>query len=350
MAKKPTESKKPSTPISDFQKKCRLFFSSLSARGCTFLYVNLPGRKSEFVLSNANPDTLMTMSMTPMVAIHHICPSEEFLTDFRNYFLDGVEDPYLIRTEFITKSFKDFRVETVRSSIDENTGELRIVGGGRLTVLDTNDADSGEADDEETESDWDFKDELEKLLDDDGHDTEVKRAVFSGKAVAGVRLTDPFVIDVLESMIINLVEDYRECVAKESTGGVVVFNHESLINQVKTHANWYRSLVFNGKDLDVDHDAEYANQRMLLIDGLDIPCLTEFLKKMYQKGNFVGNFKMYIYAFSGNNARQLSSYEAEGISILSTRPYMSTLLVPIRSGRQSYRHIKDPSEVYGEPR
>ena len=345
MASKPDRSKKPSTPISDFQKKCRLFFSSLSARGCTFLYVNLPGRKSEFILSNANPDTLMTMSMSPMVAVHHICPSEEFLTDFRNYFLDGVEEPYLIRTEFITKSFKDFRVETVRSNIDEVTGELRIVGGGRLTVLENGGGEEMDEPDDEPEADWDFKDELEKLLDDDGHDTEVKRAVFSGKAVAGVRLTDPFVIDTLEAIIIDLVGDYKECMAKESTGGVIVFDQDSLIGQVKTHANWYRSLVFTGKDLDVDHDAEYANQRMLLIDGLDIPCLTEFLKKMYQKGNFVGNFKMYIYAFSGNNARQISSYEAEGISILSTRPYMSTLLVPTSSGRQSYRHIKDPSEV-----
>lgn len=335
-------------PISEFQKQCRLYFSSLSMRGCTYVYVNLPGRENELVLTNGTPDLLLTYSSLAMVAVHHIKPKDDFIETFKRLFLSGAnpDDCYLIKTEYITRSFKDYRVEQVLCQIDPASGDLKIAGGGQLVSIDLSGSDD-ENDDADSSESWSFKDELEQLLEDDGWDTEVKRAVFSNKEVAGLKFDDPFVLHILEGILEKMEDNYATCL-RCAGAGVLSFDETSLDNIVKVHSNWYRSITYDGRDLNIDSDVEYFKQRHLFIDGLDMPSFKEFIKKRYKKNTFIGTFRMYIFPVKGNSVQQLAYYDADDVTILSTRPYMSTVLVPSRSKKQTHRHLKSLEEVYGE--
>lgn len=341
--------KKKSIPISDFQKQCRMLFSSLSMRGCTYLYVNLPGRENELVITNGAPDLLLTYSSLAMVAVHHIKPKDDFIKQFKKLFLSSANptDCYLIKTEYITRAFKDHRVETVLCQVDPATGDLKIAGGGQLVSINATDASDVDDDDDDSSEDWSFKDELERLLEDDGWDAEVKRAVFGNRDVAGLRFADPFVLGILEG-ILEKMENHHDTCVKYAGNGVLSFDEASVENPTRVHSNWYRSITYDGRDLNIDTDAEYLKQRHLFIDGLDLPSTKEFIKKKYKKGVFVGTFRMYIFHVGGNSVQQLAYYDADDVTILSTRPFMSTVLVPSRSKKETHRHLKSLEEVYGE--
>lgn len=330
--------------ISDFQKRCRLYFSSISSRACKYLYLNLPGRENALVLSNADPDSLLTLSSTFMTAIHYVLPKDDFMSMFKQYFFtDGSDnDTYIIKTDFITKSFKDYRVESVLSHIDPVTKDLKILGGGSEITVTTDKED--DEDEIETERDWNIAGELDALLEDNGWDTEVKRAVFKNTSTAGIPLSDPHVLNILDSIVESTINDAE----KAKTTDVIKFDHVSFINQMKVHANWYRSLSFCGNDFKLSDSGPFKEQRLLLIDGLDVPSVTEFLKKRYVKDEFVGDFKLYIYPCE-DSVKSLSCYDSDDVTIYSTRPFNSTLLVPDFTSQNQYRHIKNPQEVFREP-
>lgn len=339
------KSKKKSVPISQFQKQCKSYFSSISARGCKYLYLNFPGYENYLILSNADPDLLTTYTLASMISVHVIEPKDDFLETFRNLITPNIKEnvPYLIRVELITKAFKDFRIETVFTNINPE-GILFVMGGGQFIQVDANDEEVDDYSEEDENSP--ILDELDRLMIDDGWDAEVKRSLFTKKHIAGTPLTDPFVIMEMEKIIQQIFHDYHQCTDNVETSKIVKFDQIHLVDQVRTHANWYRTISFTGDQLGLPVKFDYRPQKILLIDGLDLPCVAEFLKKKIIKDQFIGEFNIYIYNSVGDTAKCLACYDALDVKIISTRPYLETTLIP-RNPERVIRHIH-PKEISHE--
>lgn len=329
---------KKTNPITKFQKQCQTYFSSVSARACKYLYLNLPGYEDCLVISNADPDMLMTYTSLPMVSIHCIKPKDDFLKTFKELFsLEAIQDQcYLIRTEFITKAFKDSRIETVLTQIDPLTKNLYILGGGQEITIQFNNEDDD--DDEPGEDDTGKSlSELETLMVDDGWDSEIKRAMFTASNIAGLPFKDPFIINELCSALEDLLDDIKK--VESQSLKTISFDQIFLLENEKYYSNWYLSPMFNGIDLKTDvSKAEYKPQRLLLVDGLDMPCAREFLKKQVLKDEFIGTFRFYIYNATGDTVKCLACYDAPDVTIFSTRPYLETVMV---SKKTNHREITE---------
>lgn len=340
--------------ISAFQKTTKLYFSSLSARGCTKLYINLPGREDELVLSNADPDLLATYSLRDLIAIHVIRPTPEYMQAFREIFFHGGDpyQPFLIKTEFITRSFKDYRIEDTISNLDKNNN-LQILGGGKQLIVTSSDSSSdieeeSVEDGEQKEVDWDFKGELEKLLEDDGWDTEVKRAIFKDAATAGVPLSDPFIIDRLLHLIDEMESSLKMC-QQQQDHGIIAITANELLQQSTVHANWYRTPPFLASQLIPELDPKNCvKQTVLLIDGLSIPSIREFLKK-YKWVDGHDKFHLYIYLYTEKTIKTIACFEAaDGSRIITARPHFYEMLImarPLHVQEQTGRDGKTLKEV-----
>lgn len=362
-----TTKKAKNEPITAFQKQCKCFFSSVSARGCKYLYLNFPGYENILVLTNADPDMLTTYTLASMISIHLIIPKDDFLDTFRKLFTPGIasDQPYIIRSEMLTKAFKTYRVESVFTNVDQ-FGTLFIMGGGNLISVDIPEPDEDDLPDEFTEDDTTSSlNEFERLLIDDGWDAQVKRSLFTKEHIAGAPLIDPFVLFEMERIIVQVLKDLTHCetvdciqndqnvIPPELQGEeipteehqlkVVTFDQTDLVDQTRSHANWYRTTSFSGDQLGLPKKHDYRKQRLLLIDGLDTPCVTEFLKKKIIKGQFIGELQGYIYNSSGDTARCLVCYNGPDVKIITTRPYMETTLIPHNPDRP-IRHIS-PREI-----
>lgn len=322
--------KKKSVPITDFQKQCRSYFSSLSARGCKYVYLNIPGHENELVVTNADPDLFITYTSLAMISIHCIQPHDDFLVMFRDLFnLNQISNhSYIIKTEFITKAFKDFRIESVLAQIDPITKNLYILGGGKqLTISIERDDDDDDYSSEPSQSTMTI-DELDKVMQDDGWDCEIKRSLFTATNIAGTLLKDPFVINELAVVLDQMAIDYKNCTEMPEGHYAQKFDQTLLTKQEKFHSNWYRSQEFSGDQFGLPEERKYQNQKLLLVDGLDLPSVREFIQKKYVKEQFVGDFSLYIYKSNGDTVKCLACYHAPEVSITSTRPYMETVLMP----------------------
>lgn len=322
---------KKTEPITKFQKQCRAYFSSLSARGCKYLYLNLPNYEDCLILSNADPDMLITYTSLPMVSVHIIRPKDGFLTTFKQLFsLDQIESQcYIIRTEFITQVFKDNRIESVFAQIDPMTKNLFVLSGGKEITIQFNDEDLVGADEEDftvEESTNSTLSELEAILVDDGWDSGlIKRSMLSLSNVAGAPLSDPFIIDELCTIISGMITENSKLEKQELKS--LISQQDFFKDKNKYSSNWYLSEVFNGAHFKPDNQVVYRQQRLLLVDGLDMPSIKEFLCKQVVKNQFVGMFNLYIYNATGDTVRCLACYDAPDVAIISTRPYMETVLV-----------------------
>ena len=345
--------KKAPTRISDFQKKCKLFFSSLSARGCTKLYINLPDREDELILSNADPDALTTFSLQNLIAIHRIRPGKEFMDEFKRLFLANCDlpCPYLIKTEFITKSFKDNRIEEAKSEL-RNKGELFISSKEikpNLVEVSEPDAESELDDNEESEGEIDFREEVEKLLEDDGWDTAIKRGIFRNASIAGIPIIDPYVISKLEDCLLEMEEAINMC--EKSDIKKISYTVKDLINQSKFYANWYLSPFFYPYQFfpELNPD-ECLEQNVLMTDGLNCPCLSEFFKKQKLVDD-EEHFHLYIYPYMENAVKTIAHFNKDGVDILTARPFFYTVLILTRiTEKERYRHAETANEVFHHAR
>ena len=345
--------KKAPVRISDFQKQCKLFFSSLSARGCTKLYVNLPGREDELILTNADPDALTTFSLQNLIAVHRIRPQKEFMDEFKRLFLANCDlpCPYLIKTEFITKSFKDNRVEEAKSYFNKK-GELFISAKeiqADLIEVTEPDAESDFDDDEEVETEPDFREEVEKLLDDDGWDTVIRRGTFRNAHVSGIPIIDPYVISRLEDCLFEMEDAIKLCEAGDINK--ITYTVKDLIDQKKFYANWYLSPLFSPKTLLPDLvSGEYLEQNVLMTDGLNCPSLSEFFKKQKLVDD-EEHFHLYIYPYLENSVKTIAHYCKDGVDILTARPFSYTVLILTRiEKKERYRHAENANEVFHHAR
>lgn len=301
--------------ISTFQKQCRRYLSSLSARQCRYLYVNVPGLEDKLILSNASPDTLMTYSALPMVSVHCLSFKDDFLVNFKSLFnLTDVSECYLIRTEYITKAFKDHPLESALIQI-ESGGDLHILAGGKKINIVFHDEEDMEEEDE-TQDDKSLN-ELERLLVDDGWDTEVKRAVFSSGEIAGVPLRDPHVLNELYTLVMQMESDLSDI----QSGSIQYkeYGLELFSGLDKYHSNWYVT-----DRIPVKED---ITQRLVLKDGIDVPSVKEYLTKKESKKDTPGEYRFYVYTNkTGKTVKCLSRHEDPDITIISTRPYLETVV------------------------
>lgn len=326
--------------LSDFQKQCKLYFSSLSARGNKFIYVNLPDMPNSIVVTNG--DYEMLASYCPQTfSIHLIEPKNDFYKELISYLNIDMKYPYIFRTDVLMKAFKDIALEDTICQRDME-GNISIRAGETVIVPDKQ-IESIEEDDDEEDPDDDKPDtdRPETLLDLMGRakDDDVLKAMipvtFAASEICGTPVRNEFALYLLLDEVLKLQQyskEYFDRDDRSDTEGYVVINIDPLNKLEYRYSNKFRTVLVNFGQLRNKHGSmlfdpdAYLSIPLLLGDGLDNPSIKEFTNSKNYK-TIDKHLDIYVWTNNAYTLKSVSIYEDNISYIRSTRPFFETVVL-----------------------
>lgn len=342
-----------SNKISAFQKKCKLLFSSLSARQCKYAYINISGYSDKLVLSNGDVE-LLAGYPSSLLSLHIITPKDDFLRELKSYLkLDEQPDKtkvICIRVAVLCKACKDVPIEKCDVIVDKDTGVIEIKYGSKLISVDgSDDGDTDdvlEVDDDDatpTISNYASTEEkasyyAEKLLEDDGWDTCKTKVLFTDKTQCAKPLDVVYAANMLKVYMDEVMTTFKKIrtvdtcnvfslsreaiddVKVEDTFNVITNKLEfPIVTNKYFYSNWYRS-----EDINLPSQKDFS---MFLMDGYDSPSCKEFLVKFLDKQNKLkGTLTRYVYSKNDLAVKGLMHYENNEMDIITLRPFYEEIL------------------------
>lgn len=343
-----------SSKISDFEKKCKLYFSSLTARQCKYAYLNVPGYSDKLVITNGEAE-LLTGYPSSLLSMHILTPKDGFLDTLKKYLkLDEQPDKSKIigvRVSVLCRACKDVPIEACEVVVDKDTGVITIKSGEKFIVADKRDtasedeADETEDDEEEEETkptlapnasdDEKASYYAEKLLEDDGWDTCVKKVLFTSNTECAKPLNIVYAANMLKVYMDEVMDTFKKIKAVDTCN---TFNFDRsdikvedtfnvmskrleypIITNGYFYSNWYRS-----ESLDFPTQKDFY---LFLMDGYDSPSCKEFLVKVLDKERkFKGSLTRYIYSTNDLTVKGLMHYEDNEVDIITLRPFYEEIL------------------------
>lgn len=342
-----TKPKNPKTyKMSDFQKQCKLYFSSLSARGNKFVYVNLPDMPNCIVVTNGDYEMLASYCPTTF-SIHLVEPKNDFYEQLLTYLNVDKRYPYIFRTDILMKAFKEIALEDTVCQRDRE-GNISIRSGENIVVPDKTEESSedDEFEDEDnpddTKPDDDNPDTFVNLMGDSKEDIKndalLKTLIpvtFKTSEICGTPVNNDFALHLLLDEIVKLKKCTKEYFNREDrsdTEGYVVLNIDPLNKLEYRYSNKYRTAFIDfgqlknkhGKTLfDVD---SYLTVPLLLSDGFDNPSLKEFTNSKNYKTTDK-TLDIYVWTENASTLKSVSIYEDNISYIRSTRPFFETVVL-----------------------
>lgn len=304
--------------LNPFQVRCKLLFSSLSARRCSYIYLNIPGYTDSIILSNA--DSAELSNYRPYTcAIHRIIPKDSFLEELRAFLKIDTETPYIFRAEFLLRAFTTTAFEDI--TLLHKDGLVSILDNSTNAVLIVK--TRGKKDDEEPEKDGAAEPEegLEDTETDDGAvvDTEIfSIQPLSYPEICGVVFNVPYAMDCLLDILDTAARMFREI--KEGTRQAITKQYTAFPERDFIHSIWFKS--------DPLPD---TGQTLLFMDGYDNPSVVEFFPKVCSKKNGLeGSYFRYVYHVTDTYMQSMATFEDETLFIHSFRPFANHLILKPR--------------------
>lgn len=332
--------------LSDFQKQCKLYFSSLSARGNKFIYVNLPDIKNSIVVTNGDYEMLASYCPTTF-SIHLIEPKNDFYEQLLSYLNIDRKYPYIFRTDTLMKAFKDVSLEDTVCQRDME-GNISIRSGESIVVPDKaeeiseDDGIEDEDNPEEVKPDKDSPDTLINLMGDSKEDIKndalLKTMIpvtFKTSEICGTPVNNDFSLYLLLDEVVKLKRYSREYFDRENRGdkeGYVVLNLDPLNKLEYRYSNKYSTALINFGQLRNKHGEilfatdSYLSIPLLLGDGLDNPSVKEFTNSKNYKTTDK-SLDIYVWTDNACTLKSVSIYEDNISYIRSTRPFFETVVL-----------------------
>lgn len=306
----------------DFITFTKLFLSSLSARACRYMYLNIPDFENQIILSNYPPDMIAEYK-PQLCSIYIISPPEWYLNDLR-VFLDikNHDDVTLVfKTFFITKVLSNFDINNIKFQYNFNNGLITCtnkLNNENVIIKSTRNVEQNIAEEDDSEDE-------DKFTEDDKIDTNIFTLnILDRDDIAGSILNIPYVIECLSDMLSDMTSKLEMVLSDDTISNVVEHRETPEIEYV--HANWYKN---NIRTIPI----ERLNNRerfMLLIDGLDNPSIKEFIKKMFVKNNKYFKevlFKQFTFLIDEGILQSMSFTILDDMEIITMRPYSRLILI-----------------------
>lgn len=298
--------------LNPFQVQCKLLFSSLSARRCTYIYLNIPGYTDSIILSNA--DSADLSNYRPYTcAIHRIVPKDSFLEELRAFLKIDTETPYIFRSEFLLRSFTTTIFENI--TFLHKDGLVSIFDSSTNAVLIVKPRGKSDDDAEEPEEG------LDDVETDDGAvvDTEIfSIQSLSCPEVCGAIFNVPYATDCLLDILDTSAKIFQEI--REGTQEAISKQYTAFPERDFIHSIWFKS--------DPLPDTE---QTLLFMDGYDNPSMVEFFPKVCSKKKGLdGTYFRYVYHVTDMHMQSMATFENEVLFIHSFRPFANHLILKPR--------------------
>lgn len=301
-----------------FLKTLKLYFSSLTARGAKYLFLNVAGLKNSFVITNGDYE-LLTSYVPVTLSIHIIeFKNSLFYEQFLRFLNLETTQPYVIRMNMFLKVINKGNIEDMSTIYDEKH-YLKITTNDSV-IEDDDDPDSedyytDDIDDDDTTEDCPWVDTSKWVT-----------VTFDSAAICGQPVENVHALTVLENTIDKILT-YPNIKKTEERPYAVI----EVTAPVEYHtANYFRQKV-SLQEFKTKEGLEYYPEKMhdlyvLLMDGFDVPSMKEFLKKTKKQV-----IELLLWANVGGTIQHMALYEDDEISIKSMRPFSEILPIRHRS-------------------
>lgn len=310
-------------PTKEFVKQMKLYFSSLSARGAKYLFLNIPGFENKFILSNG--DYEMITAYAPVILSFHIITFKDasFYTQFLQFMNFTLDCPYVIRISQILKALKDNKFEELDVVYDDHS-KMKIILIDKVIESDENSEDeseSGESEESEEGSPASSETEDEDLPFKDTSKYVV--VTFASADVCGQPIDNLYAMSIME----DCLREIYQVPESVKSASVPHYFYDLDIEIPYFHGNYFRFKLnlpelfksLTKEDLDFP-----ANVHMVIIDGMDVPSVKEFVKKQPE-----AKTRFLVWSTNEKTIRHLALYEDPVIDILSVRPFHQMVIPKI---------------------
>lgn len=346
--------------MKSFAKKAKLLLSSLSARGCQFIYLNIPGYPDKMILSNANPDFLMTKSLHSLISIHAVEFKDSWLQTFRELFIPEYSPAniYIFRCNMILKALKNLDAEitarlTRNGNIILKAGNEVVMEKIRNDVIEDlmeemDGTENCEIDDTSTE-DMPVENNSENSpADKENSDKKSENIIDYTRMdnhISGRIIDFPYIGFILKQGMKIMAEFSGEQGAEYQQGHLCV-SEEDILRAENIHANWYRTLKYKPEMFTTESPGTFMDISFLLMDGIDVPSIREFLKKQFSRKKNTDNayYEFHIFASGIRAVRTMSVYGCDSFIVRTMRPFFEEMLV--EKVNSPYLKISNTEEVY----
>lgn len=299
----------------EFVDTLKSYFSSLSARGAKYLFLNVANLKNTFVISNG--DYEMLTAYIPVMLSFHVIQFKDtnFFTKFLEFLNLRTDKPYVIRMSQILKAIKHNKFDDL-TVIYDDYNKMRLALTDSVIVVDENTAYTDE--DLDDEIGGDDEDEDNPFVDNSKYET----ITFQSVDVCGQPIDNLYALTILEDTVLEMVK-------KEEQIHEQALHHSYIPVSVEVnyfHGNCFRLKVELQQLLFPNDTPEHVrvldNLYAVLFDGLDVPSIKEFIKKR----KTTTDLQLLLWCNNGKTIQHMAMYDDENISILSMRPFHQVVI------------------------
>lgn len=309
----------------EFLKELRTYFSSLSARGAKYLFLNIGTIPNSFVITNGDYE-MLTGYVPILLSIHLVeFKDSEFYKTFLEFFNFNSSKPYILRIAQVMKAFKDNGAHELDVVYDQ-MGNMKIIVNSRVLTGDDPSTESSDSDEDSTQ-------EIVDLEENPFHDnSKFETITFKSVDICGQIVDNYHALAVLEDVVIDmyrkkeyLIEDKYPHYELPVPTDIETFN-----------SNYYRMKLdhtaFRDENGNSVLSGEYRDTFTILMDGLDVPSIKEFIKKRDNK-----ELNLLLWCNKGGSIQHMATYNDSTISVKSSRPFSE--IFPISKQGKNTRSI-----------
>jgi hypothetical protein len=308
--------KKKSPKPADFVKTLKVYFSSLTARGAQYLYLNVAEDPNTMVISNGDYE-LLTSYVPVTLSIHAVrFKDSEFYQKFLDFLGLSTSDPYVIRMPQFLKALRENDFTDLKVSYDTSR-KMRLVLKDTIVLADK---ESDDDDDDEEEE------EVVDLEENPFADTsKIEVITFDSLDVCGQPMNDHHALVILENTVDRIVK------LGENFGDTEIPHVTKILERDEVNyftSNYFRVHINLTEFKDGVGNPYYSEEiakdlYVVLVDGMDVPSMKEFAKRRS------GQICLHLWVKDGGTIQHMASYHDEELSIFSMRPF--TEVLPIRT-------------------
>lgn len=300
-----------------FLKTLKLYFSSLTARGAKYLFLNVGNLENSIVITNGDYE-MLTAYVPVSLTVHVVTFKDpEFYEELMKFLRFETKKPFVIRMNLFLKALKDADIDNMTVIYDDD-GHMKITAADQLISDDDILDDDSDMDDEE---DDEYDPEENPFVDTSKWVT----TTFDSLDICGQPVENFHALSVLESTIVNML-GYEVSVPKADRPytEITIPRDFSYFN-----SNYFRIYIplteFRMPDGEPFYSEDMWDFHIILIDGFDVPSMREFVKKRDT------DVSLLLWANSGGTIQHMAKYDDAEISIRSMRPFAESL--PIRKSQ-----------------
>lgn len=291
----------------DFVKELRVYFSSLSARGAKYLFLNVGNIPNSFVITNGDYE-MLTGYVPVMTSIHLVTFLDPtFYNQFLEFLNLKIDKPYIIRISQLLKAFKDNGAHELDVVYDQ-FNNMKVVVNSRVLTGDEHEVPNTESDESE---------EVEESIEDNPFkdNSKFETITFKSADICGQVVDNFHALHVLEDVVLDMNQKKTFLIQENTPHKEIDLSPDLAV----VHSNYYRIRL----DIDDLINKETHEVYSILMDGLDIPSLREFVGKRDHK-----KLTLLVWCTPMGSIQHMAMYNDSTLSVKSTRPFLAIFPIP----------------------